>query len=295
MLPLESGGPVEIRGGPAPAGALARIRQERLLSCLRRVRVGRVYDLGGELSYRMPQGSREIFCNFRISPYRTPVYLRNREHMGFDFMMEAITGSPHLGSHIDGFAHVQQGGTMYGGISVTEAYGDTGWKQLGMETVSPILGRGILLDVARALETEQLPDLFEIMPDHVQLTLRQQGTELEQGDIVLVRTGKFREFVANRDSYMDKQPGVGVDAGIWLYDRGMAVLGVDTSATEPSPFKNPGNTTHRAMLIERGVHILEILNLEVLAADQAYEFFFVCLPLKIVGATGSWVRPIGIV
>ncbi|HYY28565.1 MAG TPA: hypothetical protein VE860_11500 [Chthoniobacterales bacterium] len=75
----------------------------------------------------------------------------------------------------------------------------------------------------------------------------------------------------------------------------MAVLGTDTAATEPVPFINPAFSTHRAMLVDSGVHLIENLNLEGLAADGVTEGFFIALPLKITGATGSWVRPVLVV
>ena len=75
----------------------------------------------------------------------------------------------------------------------------------------------------------------------------------------------------------------------------MAVLGTDTAATEPVPFIDPAESTHRAMLVDSGVHLFENLNLEELVHDQVTEGFFIALPLKITGATGSWVRPVVII
>ena len=51
---------------------------------------------------------------------------------------------------------------------------------------------------------------------------------------------------------------------------------------------------HRVLLVEHGIHIIENVNAEELAAARAYTFTFVCLPLRLVGATGSPVRPIAI-
>jgi kynurenine formamidase len=75
----------------------------------------------------------------------------------------------------------------------------------------------------------------------------------------------------------------------------MAVLGTDTAATEPVPFIDPSSSTHRAMLVESGVHLIENLNLEQITHDGVTEGFFVALPLKITGATGSWIRPIVVI
>src|SRR5271165_4192539 len=91
------------------------------------------------------------------------------------------------------------------------------------------------------------------------------------------------------------QPGVGRAAAIWLYESGMAVLGTDTASTEPVPFINPALSTHRAMLVDSGVHLIENLNLEELIRDGVTEGLFIALPLKITGGTGSWVRPVVII
>jgi kynurenine formamidase len=72
----------------------------------------------------------------------------------------------------------------------------------------------------------------------------------------------------------------------------MAVLGTDTTGTEPLPFDDPAVTTHAAMLVESGVHLIENLNLEEVASEGICEGLFIALPLKITGATGSWLRPI---
>jgi kynurenine formamidase len=113
---------------------------------------------------------------------------------------------------------------------------------------------------------------------------------------VLIRTGWFAAWYrTNPAVYFDSQPGVGPDAALWLYDRGMALLGTDTSGTEVIPMPDKERTTHGVMLVERGVHLIEIMDLEAVAAERIHEFCFVCLPLRITGATGSWLRPIAII
>ncbi len=52
---------------------------------------------------------------------------------------------------------------------------------------------------------------------------------------------------------------------------------------------------HIILLVRHGIYIMENLFLEDLARDQVYEFLFVCLPLKIQGATGSPIRPVAVV
>ena len=163
----------------------------------------------------------------------------------------------------------------------------------GAETIAPIVGRCLLLDVAG--EGSQLPDGYEITVEDIETALSSAGVEVHTGDIVLVRTGKIRQFIDDTRAFERSQPGVGAEAAIWLYEHGLSVLGTDTAGTEPMPFANDESTAHRAMLVERGVHLIENLYLEDLSADFVHEAFFAGLPLKFTGATGSWIRPIAIV
>jgi kynurenine formamidase len=103
--------------------------------------------------------------------------------------------------------------------------------------------------------------------------------------------GKIQDF-GDEAAFQVAEPGVGRDAAIWLYEQGMAVLGTDTTGTEPLPFKDAALTTHWAMLVERGVHLIENLFLEDVAAAGVKEGIFVGLPLRITGGTGSWLRPV---
>jgi kynurenine formamidase len=47
------------------------------------------------------------------------------------------------------------------------------------------------------------------------------------------------------------------------------------------------------MLAEAGAQIIEILNLEGLSRDRVYEFAFIAAPIRLRGATGSPLRPVG--
>jgi kynurenine formamidase len=209
----------------------------------------------------------------------------------FQYCAEAIGGCPHVGTHIDALIHVQAEGRIFGGALANEAREDGGWRQHGMETVPPILGRGVLLDIPGLLGLTRLPDRYEITVANLQEALRQGGRQIAAGDIVLVRTGKIQDF-GDEAAFQAAEPGVGREAAIWLYEQGMAVLGSDTTGTEPLPFKDAAQTTHRAMLVERGVHLIENLFLEDVAATGVREGLFIGLPLRITGATGSWLRPV---
>ena len=271
-------------------GALSMIGQDTVRSALALAKAGEVFDLGLEISSRIPHNSN--FVRFSMAFTHTPEGTATESP--FQYSVEAIGGSLHIGTHIDAFVHVQKDGKIFGGHAASEARDDRGWKKHGMETVPPIVGRAILLDIPALKGLQRLPDLYEITVADVEAELRRTGVSLKKGDIVLVRTGKILDF-NNEVAFQAAEPGVGRDAAIWLHKAGMAVLATDTTGTEPLPFRDPTTTTHGAMLVEAGVHLIENVFLEEVARREIYEGLFVALPIKITGATGSWIRPVLIV
>lgn len=276
-------------------GALARIGAAQIVRAGQLVRQGRVYDLGSELSTRMPTGGPRYFLPYALIQYRTPEDIaREPGYQGYSFSSDAIIGAIHTSSHIDGLAHVQHCLRSFGEQPAADLRTDFGWTKLGAETIPPIIGRGVLLDLAETLGGPRLEDGYEITVSDLQRCLDRQEVRLQSGDIILIRTGKFQQYGVDNVAYQAGEPGPGLEAACWLYEQGMAVLGADNHGIEPLPFTDSSNTVHRAMIIERGVHLLENLNLEELARERNYEFLFTGLPLKIVGATGSWIRPAAI-
>ena len=278
---------------PRDVGALARITPDVLMSAFSLVQQGKIYDLGMEINEAMPQGDPGVFVPFAFLTRRSPEQTIKRTP--FQHSVESIVGTLHTSTHIDALIHVQAENKTYGGFDVRDIRDDGGWKKFGMETVPPIMGRAVILDVAGAQGVELLDDMVNVTVEDVQAAISRQRVTLQQGDIVLVRTGKIREFTTDRDKFQRGMPGVGPDAAIWLYEQGMAALGTDTTGTEVTPWPDPVRTTHRAMLVERGVHLIENVNLDAPVADGVSEALFICLPLKITGATGSWVRPIAVI
>jgi kynurenine formamidase len=124
--------------------------------------------------------------------------------------------------------------------------------------------------------------------------------DINEGDAVLFRTGWPVGRYQDEAAYVGWPTGVpGPDetAARWLAERRVHLAGSDTIAFE---WLAPGaghNTlpVHVILLVESGIHIIEVLDLEELARERVYEFLFVASPLKLVGATGSPVRPLALV
>jgi kynurenine formamidase len=207
---------------------------------------------------------------------------------------EALTLGGHVGTHIDALCHFSYGGKLHNGAPVAEVQSYMGGMQaLSVDTIAPIFRRGILLDIAGVDGVEALPADFEITPSHLDAAARAGQVEIRRGDLVLLRTGWARFWNdAARFIAQVHGPGPGESGARWLSSRGVFAAGSDTVAFEKVPAVNM--PVHVHLLVESGIHIIECLNLEKLAADRRYEFVFAAAPLKIRGGTGSPIRPVAL-
>jgi kynurenine formamidase len=209
-----------------------------------------------------------------------------------------ITGG-HVGTHIDALSHVSFQGKLHGGIDAAEAQAGGQFREHGAERIPPLVRRGVLLDVAAARGADSLDPGYGVTAADLAEAARQAGAEPGPGDVALVRTGWARHF-ANADRYIGHDsgvPGVTEEAAQWLADRQIVAAGADTTAFEQIP-AGAGHRllpVHRLLLVERGIYIMEHLNLEDAASRGLTEFVFVTAPLRIVGGTGSPIRPFAVV
>lgn len=205
----------------------------------------------------------------------------------------------HVGTHIDALGHVSQDGLLYGGIDASSSQSNHGLTSLGVDTVDPIFGRGVLLDVARYHDVDVVEPGYEVTVDDLEGAATAAGVTVEPGDAVLIRTG-WAEHWNDVDLFRGQvagAPGPGVEAARWLVDHDVRVTGTETIAYEVIR-PGEGHATlpvHRILLVEAGIHIVEVMDLTALANAAEYEFLFVAAPLRIVGGTGSPMRPIAIV
>ncbi|HUX04418.1 MAG TPA: cyclase family protein [Acidimicrobiales bacterium] len=210
-----------------------------------------------------------------------------------------VTGT-HVGTHIDALAHVSHDNKLHGGTDAHQAGVGGRFMELGAHTIAPMIRRGLLLDVARTLGLDHCPAGYEITPRDLDATERREGVSVERGDVVLVRSGWGRFFDEGTDTYVGRDsgvPGVGEEGARWMAERGVLAAGADTIAFERLA---PGGghallPAHRVLLVESGVYIIEALDLEALGEARVHEFTFVLVPLNLVGATGSPVRPLAVI
>ncbi|HSF84724.1 MAG TPA: cyclase family protein [Acidimicrobiia bacterium] len=212
---------------------------------------------------------------------------------------DLIVMGTHVGTHIDALAHVSHDGVLHGGRDAAAAQVGGRFEESGVHTVAPFIGRGVLLDIPAARGVDALPAGEEVTAADVADAEASLPAPIRQGDGVLIRTGWGANWEAG-DAYLGKEsgvPGPGPEAAGLLASKRPAFIGSDSIAFEHLP---PGGghavlPVHRILLVEHGINIVETLALEELAAAGHREFLLVLVPLPLVGATGSPVRPLAIV
>ena len=254
----------------------------------------KVFDLGVDLFPGMPHVPTH-------SPF---VYQMVREHGdlmygdGVSAAVDIFGMSCHTGTHLDGLGHFAKHLCLHGGTPADEAQSKTaGLTTLGIERVSPRLARGILLDIPALRGVEILEPTQAIGPRDLDAAAKAAKVTVQPDDVVLIRTGWMRLWPDQRKYYsvQSGQPGIDLEAARWLTDQGAACLGSDNFAVEVMPPPNHAHPVHIHCLVEKGVHLLEVANLEELSRTRTYEFALVLVPMKIRGGTASPIRPLAVV
>lgn len=260
------------------------------------LRTSRVFDLEQPRFFGMP-----------VYPSHKPGYfyaLHRRHSDSYNPMINGprtgaagmLTMMEHTGTHIDALCHQACGFQLYGDVSVGEVETPTGFQKLGVETVPPLLGRGVLLDLAGWKSQTTLPPKYSITADEMQACAEAQQVSVQAGDVLLVRTG-YATLWHDEATYL-QAAGVHKSGTLWAAERGVVAVGADNMSWDVPGERDPESGAslfaHYYLLPQKGIYIIENLNLEELARAGCYTFAFVGIPLKFNGATGSPLRPLAL-
>lgn len=284
---LPDGRAVGMHGDGEQLGRLNLLTPERVRDAVGLARDGRVFSLNAPLDYPYPHPA-----NLRRKP---PVHTVVRHNRGRDDCVDSLW--MHYGSQWDSFLHVvdPDRGCFYNG-NTDESRGVEAWAARG------IVGRGVLLDVARWRASEGRPLDWQardtVSVEDLQSCAASQGVELTEGTILLIRFGwqsgwmsltpAERREMASRDFAclgLESTP----DMVAYLWDNGVVAAAGDNMALEPYPMSP--DMIHVDLLAKLGIPIGEFWLLDELAgvceAAGRYEFLLTSAPLNLKGGTGS--------
>jgi kynurenine formamidase len=261
-----------------------------------------VFDLSVDFFVGMPSWTQSGDLAFQIWLSHTPngsilddpAGIGPEQNELISYSGDSIAMYTHTGTHVDTLNHYGYHHRIWNGFTEQEHMGRY-WYKAGADKHPPVIGRGVMIDVAGMQGVTLLPDSYGIGEKDLQDALRRQGTELRVGDVVLIRTGRMTVW-PDPEKYMFLEPGLNREGAEFLAKAGAALIGADNLGIEqiPSIPANEWPPVHTYLLAEAGIPMVEVLDLEALAAEKIYEFAFVGACLKLRGATGSPIRPLAI-
>jgi kynurenine formamidase len=277
------------------------MKPETVLRAAKLIHTGEVFQLGFDLSADLPLiGSRRFDLHMKRGTATAPGTRGENEEI-------VITELGQVGTQLDGFAHQMYGGEYYNCITDAEmsgggggelaAGGRQGFPKLGVEHVPDMMTRGVLIDVAGLKNVEMLPEAYVVTAEDLQQALAKEKITLQPGDAVMIHTGWGKLYnEKDKARYLKTSPGIGIGAGEWLVKQNPMLVGADNCCLEVRPYteQKVNLPIHAMFIIVNGIHIVENLKLERLAAERGYETAFIMEVLKIRGGTGSTVAPIAV-
>ena len=292
------------RWGPEDQiGTLNLIDDAARLRGARSVRSGKSFALGLPLSE--VEGIQAGFIKGRVNPNRTMIQVNEPLSEDPDWVCaseDIVTLALQCATHWDGLAHVSYGGVIYNGFPAS-SIDAAGAAHCGIHLLQSVIGRGVLLDVARALSLDVLEPGYAITPDDLTAACALGGVEMEPGDIVLVRTGQMVHLAPERRdliAFTWPTPGLSVETAEWFHTHDVAAVATDTLPFEvfPCQYEDLYLPVHLLHLVEMGMTQGQNWVLDPLAADCAedgqYTFLLDATPLPFTHGLGSPLNPVAL-
>ncbi|WP_327667789.1 MULTISPECIES: cyclase family protein [unclassified Streptomyces] len=277
-------------------GALDALTPARVAAATQEVRTGRTVTLAAPVeTLPGPDNPEPAKHRMRGQPGED---VSSGLHFARDSFAMNVHGD--ADSHLDALCHVIYDGTLHGGVSASSVTAD-GATALSVEAVRDgIVGRGVLLDIARLRGVPWLEPGDHVTVGDLTAAETAQHVRVTDGDLLFVRVGHRRRRAELGPWHAARErAGLHPSALEFLADRRVVVLGGDgNNDTAPSSTEGVDFPVHVLAVHAMGLHLLDYLQFEDLApvceAEGRWSFLCVIAPLRLPDATGSPVNPIAV-
>ncbi|MGE4608282.1 MAG: cyclase family protein [Myxococcota bacterium] len=270
------------------------ITQKSVLSASRLIKTGKTYPLGIVIDANTPAFPPRSLALQVVQPGQQMGRAAFPNAIYNDDLVQMWLG---IGPQLDGLGHLGSEGTFYNCNRAVDISDISGLTRLGIETVPPLVARGVVLDMANhfGVDHMQAGQFFGV--DDVKAVEKAQATPIREGDVVLFHTGwTDAKLESDPDAWVSGEPGQSEDVARYLASKNVIAVGADTWGVDvvPTPDPNRSFQGHVILLKENGIYMLETMNTGPLVRDKAYEFMFVLGPARLRGAVQMIINPIAI-
>jgi kynurenine formamidase len=285
-------------GAEDEIGAANHVSPEQVLMAVKLVKQGQSHPLGIVVDPDMPSFPPRSFALQVVQPGQHNGRSL-KPQFGWDLvynddMAQLWFGT---GSQLDGLGHMGEAGTYYNCNEAEDFIDIVGLKKLGTHNVPPLVGRGVLLDMARYFDVPVMSAGQGIASADIRAAAKAQGVEIRPGDVVLLHTG-WTDGMLQSDpaAWAAGEPGLTNEAARYLASLQPMAVGADTWGVDAVP-PVAGDKVfygHIEFLRNNGIYLLETMNTGRLAREGVHEFMFVLGQARIKGAVQMIINPVAL-
>jgi kynurenine formamidase len=296
--------------GPADeVGATNRVTAAVTKAAAAEIQTGKVTPMAYNLIDGVPLFGTRFTKTILTSAALVPgaEYGKNK----LSYMEDTYLSQSHVGTHIDGMGHIGIKDCYYNQTAMGKYVTQNGIKKLGLENLKSFATRGVIVDLVKvyqdagklkpnaACKTPCIDGGTVISQADIEAGLKLYNITLREADAVFLHTGwgdLFQQFPAQNATYNGSEPGLGKAAAEWLAGQKVILVGADNWAVEviPSEDKEEAFPIHAILLTDNGIHIIENVRTDLIAAEAASSkrgtFFLSMTVPRAAGTTGTFVN-----
>ncbi|MGC1504892.1 MAG: cyclase family protein [Sulfitobacter sp.] len=202
-----------------------------------------------------------------------------------------------IGSQLDGLGHLGEDGMYYNCLDEKEISVITGLTKLGTHAVPPLVGRGVVLDMAAHAGVDVMAAGQSFGSTEIKEAAQAQGVTLGEGDIILFHTGWTEGmFESDPAAWGSAEPGLTNEGAVYLASLNPMAVGADTWGLDAIPPAEGDKVFygHVTLLKDNGIYILETMNVGPLVREGVTEFMFVLGQARIQGTVQAMINPVAL-
>jgi kynurenine formamidase len=202
-----------------------------------------------------------------------------------------------IGSQLDGLGHLGEGGEYYNCLNEKEISVITGLTKLGTHDVPPLVGRAVILDMAKHFGVDVMEAGAHFGSAEIKAAAEAQNVTMGEGDIILFHTGWTEgKFESDPVTWGSSEPGLNNEGAEYIASLNPMAVGADTWGIEPIPAPKGDKIFygHVTLLKENGIYILETMNVGPVLRDGVNEFMFVLGQARIKGTVQAMINPVAL-